>query len=133
MTTEEVGAAAEARKRYNEIKGKKKQKPWKIVEEVVGKSTGRFFKCRYHDVGYGGQDYDDVHDESYLRQFDGFMEDYEAVSAALPPPLQCVFFIAFHTPFHLILIFLRLYHGNACSFICEYNVQLTLLRIGAAN
>ena len=58
------------------------------MEEVVGKDTGRFFKCRHHDVGYGGQDYDDVHDESYLRQFEGFMEDYEAVSAACPPP-QC--------------------------------------------
>ena len=88
MTTEEVGAAAEARKRFNEIKGTKKKRPWKIMEEVVGKDTGRFFKCRYHDVGYGGQDYDDTHDESYLRQFEGFMEDYEAVSVALPPP-QC--------------------------------------------
>ena len=58
MTTEEVGAAAEARKRFSEIKGIKKKKPWKIVEEVVGKTVGRFFKCRYHDVGYGGQDYD---------------------------------------------------------------------------
>ena len=65
MTTEEVGAAAEARKLYSEIKGTKKQKPWKIVEEVVGKLTGRFFKCLYHDVGYGGQDYYDTHDESY--------------------------------------------------------------------
>ena len=88
MTTEEVGAAAEARKLYSEIKGTKKKRPWKIVEEVVGKLTGRFFKCRYHDVGYGGQDYYDTHDESYLRQFEGFMEDYEAVSVALPPP-QC--------------------------------------------
>ena len=44
----------------------------------------------------GGQDYYDTHDESYLCQFEGFMEDYEAVSAALPPPLQCDFFIAFH-------------------------------------
>ena len=88
MTTEEVGAAAEARKLYSEIKGTKKQRPWKIVEEVVGKTVGRFFKCRYRDVGYGGQDYDDVHDESYLRQLEGFMEDYyEAVSVALPPPL----------------------------------------------
>ena len=86
MTTEEVGAAAEARKLYSEIKGTKKRRPWKIVEEVVGKTVGRFFKCRYHDVGYGGQDYDDTHDESYLRQFEGFMEDYEAVSVALPPP-----------------------------------------------
>ena len=58
------------------------------MEEVVGKDTGRFFKCRHHDVGYGGQDYDDVHDESYLRQFEGFMEDYEAVSVSLPPPLS---------------------------------------------
>ena len=88
MTTEEVGAAAEARKRFNEIKGTKKKRPWKIMEEVVGKDTGRFFKCRYHDVGYGGQDYENTHDESYLRQFEGFMEDYEAVSVALPPP-QC--------------------------------------------
>ena len=61
MTTEEVGAAAEARKLYSEIKGTKKQRPWKIVEEVVGKTVGRFFKCRYHDVGYGGQD-EGIHD-----------------------------------------------------------------------
>ena len=88
LTTEEVGAAAEARKLYSEIKGTKKTRPWKIVEEEVGKLTGRFFKCLYHDVGYGGQDYYDTHDESYLRQFEGFMEDYEAVSVALPPP-QC--------------------------------------------
>ncbi len=27
-----------------------------------------------------------THSESYLRQFEGFMEDYEAVSVALPPP-----------------------------------------------
>ena len=54
MTPDEVGAAAEARKRFSELKGTKKQKPWKIVEEVVGKTVGRFFKCRYHDVGYGG-------------------------------------------------------------------------------
>ena len=86
MTTEEVGAAAEARKRFNAIKGTKKQRPWKIVAEVVGKTVGRFFKCQYHDVGFGGQDYYDTHDESYLRQFEGFMEDYEAVSVALPPP-----------------------------------------------
>ena len=71
------------------------------MEEVVGKSAGRFLKRRYHDVGYGGQDYDDVHDESYLRQFEGFMVVYEAVRVALPPPpLQCDFFIAFQTPFH---------------------------------
>ena len=57
MTTEEVGAAAEARLRFSEIKGIKKQKPWKIVEEVVGKTVGRFFLCVYHDVGYGDQDY----------------------------------------------------------------------------
>ena len=57
MTTGEVGAAAEARKRYSEIKGTKKQRPWKIVEEVVGKTVDRLLKCRYHDVGYGGQDY----------------------------------------------------------------------------
>jgi len=43
MTTEKVGAAAEARKRYSERKGTKKQKPWKIVEEMVGKTVGRFF------------------------------------------------------------------------------------------
>ena len=86
MTPDEVGAAAEARKRFSELKGTKKQKPWKIVEEVVGiKTVDRFFKCRYHDVGYGGQDYDDVHDEGYLRQFEGLMEDYEAVSVALAP------------------------------------------------
>ncbi len=85
MTTDEVGAAAEARKRFSELKGTKNQKPWKIVEEVVGKTVDRFFKCRYHDVGYGGQDYDDVHDEGYLCQFEGFMEDYEAVRAALAP------------------------------------------------
>jgi hypothetical protein len=90
MTTEEVGAAAEARKLYSEIKGTKKRRPWKIVEEVVGKTVGRFFKCLYHDVGYGGQDYEDTHDESYLRQFEGFMEDYEAVSVALPPPLSVI-------------------------------------------
>jgi hypothetical protein len=90
MTTEEVGAAAEARKRYSEITGTKKRRPWKIVEEVVGKTVGRFFKCLYHDVGYGGQDYEDTHDESYLRQFEGFMEDYEAVSVALPPPLSVI-------------------------------------------
>ncbi len=54
MTPDEVRAAAEARKRFSELKGTKKQKPGKIVEEVVGKTVGRFFKCRYHDVGYGG-------------------------------------------------------------------------------
>ena len=90
MTTEEVGAAAEARLRFREIKGIKKQKPWKIVEEVVGKTVGRFFRCLYHDVGYGGQDYEDTHDESYLRQFDGFIEDYEAVSVELPPPFSVI-------------------------------------------
>ena len=86
MTTEEVAAGAEARKRFSQIKGTKTEKPWKIVEEMVGKDTGRLFKCRYHDVGYGGQDCDRVHTESYLRQFEGFMENYEAVSVVLPPP-----------------------------------------------
>ena len=44
------------------------------------------------DVGYGGRDYGDdvVHDESYLRQFEGFMEDCEVVSVALPPPLSVI-------------------------------------------
>ena len=61
------------------------------MEEVVGKSAGRFFKHRYHDVGYGGQDYDDVHDESYLRQFEGFMEDYEASGkCCIAPPLSVI-------------------------------------------
>ena len=55
-----VGAAAKARKLYSEIKGTKKKRPSKIVAEVVGKTVGRFFKCRYHDVGYGGQDYYDT-------------------------------------------------------------------------
>jgi hypothetical protein len=86
MTTEEVAAGAEARKRFSQIKGTKPEKPWKIVEEMVGKHNGRLFKCRYHDVGYGGQDCDKVHTESYLRQFEGFMENYEAVSVVLPPP-----------------------------------------------
>ena len=90
VTTEEVGAAAEARLRFNKLKGTKNQKPWKIVEEVVGKTVGRFFKCLYHDVGFGRQDYFDVHDEGYLRQFQGFMEGYEAVSAALPPPFSVI-------------------------------------------
>jgi len=45
MTTEKVGAAAEARIRYSERKGTKKQKPWKIVEEMVGKTVCFAFPC----------------------------------------------------------------------------------------
>ena len=82
MTSEEVSAAAEARKLYNEIKGTKNQKPWKIIAEVTGKEVGKCYVCRYHDVGYAGQDYDKTHPEDYLRQFPGFVEDYEAVSVA---------------------------------------------------
>jgi hypothetical protein len=31
-----------------------------------------------------------THNESYLLQFEGVMEDYEAVSVALPPPLSVI-------------------------------------------
>ena len=31
-----------------------------------------------------------THSENYLRQFEGVMEDYEAVSVALPPPLSVI-------------------------------------------
>ena len=39
---------------------------------------------------WGGNE--EAHDKSYLRQFEGFMEDYEAVhvSVALPPPLSVI-------------------------------------------
>ena len=47
-----------------------------------------------------------THSENYLRQFEGVMEDYEAVSVALPPPLSVIWFHRISYPFHLILIFL---------------------------
>jgi len=47
--------------------------------------------CTYFDLARPwGQDYYEVHDESYLRQFQGFMEDYEAVSVELPPPFSVI-------------------------------------------
>ena len=46
MTSEKVGAAAEARKLYHEKKGTKNQKPWKVMGEVIGKAVGGFFICR---------------------------------------------------------------------------------------
>ncbi len=44
MTTDEVGAATEARKRFSELKGTKKQKPWKtwkkwLARQLAGSSN----------------------------------------------------------------------------------------------
>ena len=85
MTTDEVGAAAEARKRFSELKGTKKQKPWKTWKKWLARQSAGSSNVDTMTLDMGGQDYGDVHDEGYLRQFEGFMEDYEAVSVALPP------------------------------------------------
>ena len=79
MTPEEVGAAVEARRQYNELKGNKPRKPYKILRQVTGKEVGRYYVCLYHDVGYAGQDYEETHTEDYLRQFPGFIESYQSV------------------------------------------------------
>jgi hypothetical protein len=81
MASDEVGAAVEARKHYNELKGNKPRKPYKILQQVTGKEVGRYYVCLYHDVGYAGQDYQQTHQEDYLRQFPGFIESYQSVSA----------------------------------------------------
>ncbi len=53
MTPEEVGAATctEARKQYNELKGNKPRKPYKILRQVTGREVGRYYVCLYHDIG----------------------------------------------------------------------------------
>ena len=79
MTPEEIGAATEARRQYNELKGNKPRKPYKILRQVTGKEVGRYYVCLYHDVGYAGQDYEETHTEDYLRQFPGFIESYQSV------------------------------------------------------
>ena len=88
MTPEEVGAAVEARKQYVLLKGTKNKRPYKILSQVTGKETGKFYVCLYHDVGYADQDYEQTHPEDYLRQFAGFIESYEAVSG-VPPTVYC--------------------------------------------
>ena len=80
MASDEVGAAVEARKQYNQLKGNKPKKPYKILEQVTGKEVGRYYVCLYHDIGYAGQDYQQTHPEDYLRQFPGFIESYQSVS-----------------------------------------------------
>ena len=83
MTSDEVGAAVEARKQYNQLKGNKPRKPYKILRQVTGREVGRYYVCLYRDVGYAGQDYEDTHTEDYLRQFPGFIESYQSVSVHL--------------------------------------------------
>ena len=63
MAPDEVGAAVEARKQYNQLKGNKLKKPSKILRQVTGREVGRYYVCLYHDVGYAGQDYTDTHPE----------------------------------------------------------------------
>ena len=79
MAPDEVGAAIEARKQYNQLKGNKFRKPCVILRQVTGKEVGRYYVCLYRDVGYAGQDYEDTHTEDYLRQFPGFIESYQSV------------------------------------------------------
>ena len=67
MTSEEVSAAVEARKQYNQVKGNKPRKPYKILRQVTGREVDRYYVCLYHDVGYTGQDYQDTHPEDYLK------------------------------------------------------------------
>lgn len=79
MVPDEVGAAIEARKQYNQLKGNKLRKPCAILRQVADKEVGRYYVCLYRDVGYAGQDYEDTHTEDYLRQFPGFIESYQSV------------------------------------------------------
>jgi hypothetical protein len=81
MAPEEVGAAVEARRQYNQLKGNKPRKPYKILRQVTGRDVGRYYVCLYHDVGYAGQYYEETHTEGYLRQFPGFIESYQSVRA----------------------------------------------------
>ena len=43
MTSDEVGAAVEARKQYNQLKGNKPRKPYKILRQVTGREVGRYY------------------------------------------------------------------------------------------
>ena len=90
MASEEVGAAAEASKQYNQLKGNTPRKPCAILRQVAGREVGRYCVCLHHDVGYAGQDYEDTHPEDYLRQFPGFIESYQSVSV-------CPFLIPFYS------------------------------------
>ena len=67
MTSEEVSSDVEVSKQYNQVKGNKPRKPYKILRQVTGREVDRYYVCLYHDVGYTGQDYQDTHPEDYLK------------------------------------------------------------------
>ena len=60
MASDEVGAAVEARKQYNQLKGNKPRKPCAILRQVAGREVGRYCVCLHHNVGYAGQNYEET-------------------------------------------------------------------------
>ena len=79
-TDAEHAIAAAAQEEWNRVKNLRPKKPTKILEKRQGLEVGRYYLCLYHDVGFKGQDRTELHKEHYVRQFPGFLENWQAVS-----------------------------------------------------
>jgi len=79
-TDAEHAIAVAAQEEWNRVKNLRPKKPTRILEKRQGAEVGRFYLCLYHDVGFNGQDREELHPEHYVRQFPGFLENWQAVS-----------------------------------------------------
>ena len=79
-TDAEHAIAVAAQEEWNRVKNLRPKKPTRILEKRQGTEVGRFYLCLYHDVGFNGQDREELHPEHYVRQFPGFLENWQAVS-----------------------------------------------------
>ena len=79
-TDAEHAIAAAAQEEWNRVKNLRPKKPTRILEKRQGAEVGRYYLCLYHDVGFNGQDKEELHAEHYVRQFPGFLENWQSVS-----------------------------------------------------
>lgn len=74
-----VAVATEARLYYSRVTEQRERRPKKILSHEDYPSLGRYYLCLWSDVGYAGQDREEMKPPDYVMQFDGLLEDYRKV------------------------------------------------------
>ena len=74
-----VAVATEARLYYSRVTEQRERRPKTILSHEDYPSLGRYYLCLWSDVGYAGQDREEMKPPDYVMQFDGLLEDYRKV------------------------------------------------------
>lgn len=82
-----LSVAVEARLYYARVTKQNERRPKEILSHEDWPSLGRYYLCRWTDVGYGGQDIEEAKPADYVMQFHGLLEDYRKV---FPMHVACI-------------------------------------------